>query len=153
MRSADRQYFICLLLSSPNQLYSSCDPVPLFNNTPCPLARTYNTYIKISLSSETSSLLSPVFTSPHLISSHLKPSINPTLSTYFSHLTHSPIHIHTTMSKPDLEPKRTLAGITVDPKTLERVIPESRRADGSYVSFSYFLSFYVCGFMAYSYSL
>ncbi|PAV21073.1 rna binding protein [Pyrrhoderma noxium] len=35
------------------------------------------------------------------------------------------------MSKPDLEPKRTLAGITVDPKTLERVIPESRRADGS----------------------
>ena len=149
MRSADRQYFICLLLSSLNQLYSSCDPVPLFNNTPCPLARTYNTYIKTHLSSETSSSLS----SSHLISNHLIPSINPTLSTYFSHLTHSPIHIHTTMSKPDLEPKRTLAGITVDPKTLERVIPESRRADGSYVSFSYFLSFYVCGFMAYSYSL
>ena len=38
------------------------------------------------------------------------------------------------MSKPDLFPKTTAAGITVDPKTLERVIPESRRPDGTYVS-------------------
>jgi len=35
------------------------------------------------------------------------------------------------MSKPDLFPKQSVAGIAVDPRTLERVIPESRRADGS----------------------
>ncbi|TCD71296.1 hypothetical protein EIP91_011067 [Steccherinum ochraceum] len=35
------------------------------------------------------------------------------------------------MSKPDLFPKASTAGITVDPRTLERVIPESRRPDGS----------------------
>ncbi|KAK7695706.1 hypothetical protein QCA50_000342 [Cerrena zonata] len=35
------------------------------------------------------------------------------------------------MSKPDLFPKTSTAGITVDPKTLERVIPESRRPDGT----------------------
>ncbi|KAJ3559830.1 hypothetical protein NM688_g104 [Phlebia brevispora] len=35
------------------------------------------------------------------------------------------------MSKPDVIPKTTLAGIAVDPRTLERVIPESRRPDGS----------------------
>ncbi|KAL4241339.1 Partner of Y14 and mago [Abortiporus biennis] len=35
------------------------------------------------------------------------------------------------MSKPDLFPKTSTAGIAVDPRTLERVIPESRRPDGS----------------------
>ncbi|KAL0949756.1 hypothetical protein HGRIS_009794 [Hohenbuehelia grisea] len=35
------------------------------------------------------------------------------------------------MARPPLNPDKTLAGITVDPHTLERVIPESRRADGS----------------------
>ncbi|THH33783.1 hypothetical protein EUX98_g422 [Antrodiella citrinella] len=35
------------------------------------------------------------------------------------------------MSKPDLFPKKSTAGIAVDPRTLERVIPESRRPDGS----------------------
>ncbi|KAK7470726.1 hypothetical protein VKT23_002148 [Stygiomarasmius scandens] len=35
------------------------------------------------------------------------------------------------MSKPAIDPKKTTAGITVDPHTLERVVPESRRADGS----------------------
>lgn len=37
------------------------------------------------------------------------------------------------MSKPDLFPKTSTAGITVDPKTLDRVVPESQRPDGSYV--------------------
>ncbi|EPQ59271.1 hypothetical protein GLOTRDRAFT_125577 [Gloeophyllum trabeum ATCC 11539] len=32
---------------------------------------------------------------------------------------------------PPVNPEKSLAGITVDPKTLERVIPESRRPDGS----------------------
>lgn len=35
------------------------------------------------------------------------------------------------MSKPDIIPKTTVSGIAVDPRTLERVIPESRRPDGS----------------------
>ncbi|GBE79285.1 hypothetical protein BKA93DRAFT_772199 [Sparassis latifolia] len=35
------------------------------------------------------------------------------------------------MSKPALFPETTTAGIAVDPRTLERVIPESRRPDGS----------------------
>jgi len=35
------------------------------------------------------------------------------------------------MSKPDLFPEQSAAGIAVDPRTLERVIPESRRPDGS----------------------
>ncbi|KAI0092799.1 hypothetical protein BDY19DRAFT_877049, partial [Irpex rosettiformis] len=35
------------------------------------------------------------------------------------------------MSKPDLFPKSTASGITIDPRTLERVIPESRRSDGT----------------------
>ncbi|EIN10696.1 hypothetical protein PUNSTDRAFT_64750 [Punctularia strigosozonata HHB-11173 SS5] len=35
------------------------------------------------------------------------------------------------MSKPDIIPQTTSAGIAVDPRTLERVVPESRRADGS----------------------
>ena len=35
------------------------------------------------------------------------------------------------MSKPDIVPKTSAAGIAVDPKTLERVIPESKRPDGS----------------------
>ncbi|KAL5508143.1 hypothetical protein ACEPAH_5761 [Sanghuangporus vaninii] len=35
------------------------------------------------------------------------------------------------MSKPDISPKTSTAGIAVDPKTLERVIPESKRPDGS----------------------
>lgn len=42
------------------------------------------------------------------------------------------------MSKPDLFPDTTPAGIAVDPRTLERVIPESKRSDGSYVSFPVF---------------
>ncbi|THH14987.1 hypothetical protein EW146_g5428 [Bondarzewia mesenterica] len=35
------------------------------------------------------------------------------------------------MSKPALFPDQTAAGIAVDPRTLERVIPESRRPDGT----------------------
>ncbi|ETW84366.1 hypothetical protein HETIRDRAFT_243245, partial [Heterobasidion irregulare TC 32-1] len=35
------------------------------------------------------------------------------------------------MSKPPLHPKQSTAGIAVDPRTLERVIPESRRPDGT----------------------
>lgn len=35
------------------------------------------------------------------------------------------------MSLPDLFPKKTNAGIIVNPNTLTRVVPESRRADGS----------------------
>ncbi|PFH51451.1 hypothetical protein AMATHDRAFT_74995 [Amanita thiersii Skay4041] len=35
------------------------------------------------------------------------------------------------MSKPPLNPDKTLAGIALDPQTLERVVPESRRPDGS----------------------
>ena len=37
------------------------------------------------------------------------------------------------MSKPDIIPETTVSGIAVDPRTLERVIPESRRPDGTYV--------------------
>ncbi|TFY69906.1 hypothetical protein EVJ58_g145 [Rhodofomes roseus] len=35
------------------------------------------------------------------------------------------------MSKPAIVPDTTVAGIAVDPRTLDRVIPESRRPDGS----------------------
>ncbi|KAJ2931659.1 hypothetical protein H1R20_g5443, partial [Candolleomyces eurysporus] len=35
------------------------------------------------------------------------------------------------MSKPPLNPEKTVAGISLDPQTLERVVPESRRPDGS----------------------
>lgn len=35
------------------------------------------------------------------------------------------------MSRPPLDPKKTAAGIALDPQTLDRVVPESRRADGS----------------------
>ncbi|KAK0490956.1 hypothetical protein IW261DRAFT_1556121 [Armillaria novae-zelandiae] len=35
------------------------------------------------------------------------------------------------MSRPPLNPDQTAAGIAVDPQTLERVIPESRRPDGT----------------------
>ncbi|KZT12998.1 uncharacterized protein LAESUDRAFT_606383, partial [Laetiporus sulphureus 93-53] len=35
------------------------------------------------------------------------------------------------MSKPAIVPETTASGIAVDPRTLERVIPESRRPDGS----------------------
>ncbi|THV08629.1 hypothetical protein K435DRAFT_959168 [Dendrothele bispora CBS 962.96] len=35
------------------------------------------------------------------------------------------------MSKPAIDPQKTNAGIAVDPHTLERVVPESKRADGS----------------------
>ncbi|KIM90721.1 hypothetical protein PILCRDRAFT_811182 [Piloderma croceum F 1598] len=35
------------------------------------------------------------------------------------------------MSLPPINPDKTLSGIAVDPKTLDRVIPESRRPDGS----------------------
>lgn len=32
---------------------------------------------------------------------------------------------------PPIVPDKTAAGIAVDPKTLERVVPQSRRADGT----------------------
>ncbi|KAH9999446.1 hypothetical protein BJV77DRAFT_1064340 [Russula vinacea] len=35
------------------------------------------------------------------------------------------------MSKPPLFPQQSASGIAVDPRTLDRVVPESRRADGS----------------------
>ncbi|EGO01977.1 hypothetical protein SERLA73DRAFT_37997, partial [Serpula lacrymans var. lacrymans S7.3] len=35
------------------------------------------------------------------------------------------------MSKPPINPDKTAAGIALDPRTLERVIPESKRPDGS----------------------
>ncbi|KIJ56551.1 hypothetical protein M422DRAFT_218002 [Sphaerobolus stellatus SS14] len=35
------------------------------------------------------------------------------------------------MSLPPVNPSKTVAGIIVDPKTLDRVVPESRRPDGS----------------------
>jgi partner of Y14 and mago protein len=35
------------------------------------------------------------------------------------------------MSKPPVIPEKSLAGIAVDPRTLERVIPESKRSDGT----------------------
>jgi len=35
------------------------------------------------------------------------------------------------MSLPPIDPDTSVAGITVDPKTLDRVIPESKRPDGS----------------------
>ena len=38
------------------------------------------------------------------------------------------------MSRPPLNPEKSAAGIAVDPQTLERVIPESKRPDGTYVS-------------------
>ena len=47
----------------------------------------------------------------------------------------SPLALLTdTMSRPPLNPAKTTAGIAVDPQTLERVIPESKRPDGTYVS-------------------
>ena len=33
---------------------------------------------------------------------------------------------------PPIVPDRTTAGITVDPKTLERVVPQTKRSDGRY---------------------
>lgn len=36
-----------------------------------------------------------------------------------------------TMSLPPLKPDKTAAGIILDPQTLERVVPQSRRADGT----------------------
>jgi partner of Y14 and mago protein len=35
------------------------------------------------------------------------------------------------MSKPPLFPDKSASGIAIDPRTLDRVVPESRRADGS----------------------
>ncbi|KDR83815.1 hypothetical protein GALMADRAFT_262184 [Galerina marginata CBS 339.88] len=35
------------------------------------------------------------------------------------------------MSRPPIDPEKTVAGIALDPQTLERVIPESRRPDGT----------------------
>lgn len=37
------------------------------------------------------------------------------------------------MSLPPIDQEKTAAGIAVDPRTLERVVPESKRADGTYV--------------------
>ena len=38
------------------------------------------------------------------------------------------------MSRPPINPEKSTAGIALDPQTLERVIPESKRPDGTYVS-------------------
>lgn len=38
------------------------------------------------------------------------------------------------MSRPPINPDQTAAGIALDPQTLDRVIPESRRPDGTYVT-------------------
>lgn len=38
------------------------------------------------------------------------------------------------MSLPPLNPSSTAAGIQLDPHTLERIIPESKRPDGTQVS-------------------
>lgn len=38
------------------------------------------------------------------------------------------------MSKPPLFPQQSASGIAVDPRTFERVIPESKRPDGSCVA-------------------
>ncbi|KAF5331689.1 hypothetical protein D9611_007742 [Ephemerocybe angulata] len=35
------------------------------------------------------------------------------------------------MSRPPIDPKKTAAGIALDPQTLDRVVPESRRPDGT----------------------
>ncbi|KIM68599.1 hypothetical protein SCLCIDRAFT_71536, partial [Scleroderma citrinum Foug A] len=35
------------------------------------------------------------------------------------------------MSRPPVFPEQSASGIAVDPRTLERVVPESRRADGT----------------------
>jgi partner of Y14 and mago protein len=35
------------------------------------------------------------------------------------------------MTLPDLDPETTVSGIAIDPKSLERVVPSTRRADGS----------------------
>lgn len=37
------------------------------------------------------------------------------------------------MSLPPLNPEKTTSGIIVDPRTLERVVPASKRSDGTYV--------------------
>jgi partner of Y14 and mago protein len=42
------------------------------------------------------------------------------------------------MSKPPLFPQKTASGIAIDPRTLDRVVPESRRADGSYATYHIF---------------
>jgi hypothetical protein len=39
------------------------------------------------------------------------------------------------MSKPPLFPQQSASGIAVDPRTLDRVVPESRRTDGSYATY------------------
>jgi partner of Y14 and mago len=44
-----------------------------------------------------------------------------------------PPHHLIRMSRPPIDPDKTAAGIIVDPQSLDRVVPESRRADGSYV--------------------
>ncbi|KIM46258.1 hypothetical protein M413DRAFT_441339 [Hebeloma cylindrosporum] len=36
------------------------------------------------------------------------------------------------MSRPPLNPEKSVAGIALDPQTLERVIPESKRPDGTF---------------------
>lgn len=55
--------------------------------------------------------------------------------TYLSRLSHpESSQVHFIMSKPPLFPEQTASGIAIDPRTLDRVIPESRRSDGSYGS-------------------
>ena len=55
----------------------------------------------------------------------LRPQLDPPLSPPSSH--------NWAMSKPALYPETTPSGIAVDPSTLERVIPQSKRPDGTYV--------------------
>ena len=43
------------------------------------------------------------------------------------------------MSKPPLFPQQTTSGIAIDPRSLDRVVPESRRADGSYATYHIFI--------------
>jgi partner of Y14 and mago len=40
------------------------------------------------------------------------------------------------MTLPPLNPETTTAGIAVDPKTLDRVVPATRRSDGTLVKTS-----------------
>jgi partner of Y14 and mago protein len=44
------------------------------------------------------------------------------------------------MSKPPLFPEQSASGIALDPRTLDRVIPESRRSDGTYATYPIFTS-------------
>ena len=70
---------------------------------------------------------------------------SPTNASIFVFDRHSPpvsshvyLIITLVMSKPPLFPQKTASGIAIDPRTLDRVVPESRRADGSYATYHIF---------------